>query len=143
MVLNGLVGMHGLEPTLSAIRAGRDIALANKETLVAGGEIVMKAASENEIRIIPVDSEHSAIFQALQGNQGQEIRRIILTASGGPFRGYTLSQLSRGTLEQALKHPNWNMGNKITIDSATMMNKGLEVIEARWLFDADPEIIQE
>ncbi|HAF59575.1 MAG TPA: 1-deoxy-D-xylulose-5-phosphate reductoisomerase [Bacillota bacterium] len=142
MVLNALVGMRGLEPTLSAIRAGRDIALANKETLVAGGEIVMKAASENEIRIIPVDSEHSAIFQALQGNQGQEIRRIILTASGGPFRGYTLSQLSRGTLEQALKHPNWNMGNKITIDSATMMNKGLEVIEARWLFDADPEIIQ-
>ncbi|NLM07872.1 MAG: 1-deoxy-D-xylulose-5-phosphate reductoisomerase [Clostridiales Family XIII bacterium] len=142
MVLNGLVGMHGLEPTLSAIRAGRDIALANKETLAAGGEIVMKAASENAIRIIPVDSEHSAIFQALQGNQGQEIRRIILTASGGPFRGYTLSQLSRVTLEQALKHPNWNMGNKITIDSATMMNKGLEVIEARWLFDADPEIIQ-
>ncbi|MGI6733939.1 MAG: 1-deoxy-D-xylulose-5-phosphate reductoisomerase [Anaerovoracaceae bacterium] len=142
MVLNALVGMRGLEPTLSAIHAGRDIALANKETLVAGGEIVMKAVSEKAVRLIPVDSEHSAIFQALQGNEDQRIRRIILTASGGPFRGYSLSQLRQVTLEQALKHPNWSMGNKITIDSATMMNKGLEVIEARWLFDVDPEIIQ-
>jgi 1-deoxy-D-xylulose-5-phosphate reductoisomerase len=142
MVLNALVGMRGLEPTLAAIHAGRDIALANKETLVAGGDIVMKAASEKTIRLIPVDSEHSAIFQALQGNEGQRIRRILLTASGGPFRGYTLSQLNGVTLEQALKHPNWSMGSKITIDSATMMNKGLEVIEARWLFNVDPEIIQ-
>lgn len=142
MVLNALVGMRGLEPTLAAIHAGRDIALANKETLVAGGDIVMKAASEKAIRLIPVDSEHSAIFQALQGSEGQRIRRILLTASGGPFRGYTLSQLNGVTLEQALKHPNWSMGSKITIDSATMMNKGLEVIEARWLFNVDPEIIQ-
>ncbi len=142
MVLNALVGMRGLEPTLAAIDAGRDIALANKETLVAGGAIVKEAVEKRGVRLIPVDSEHSAIFQALQGNESQEIRRILLTASGGPFRGYTLSQLKEVTLEQALKHPNWTMGSKITIDSATMMNKGLEVIEAKWLFDVAPEAIQ-
>ncbi|MFA5635050.1 MAG: 1-deoxy-D-xylulose-5-phosphate reductoisomerase [Anaerovoracaceae bacterium] len=142
MVLNALVGMRGLEPTLSAIHAGRDIALANKETLVAGGAIVREALEEKGVRLLPVDSEHSAIFQALQGNEEQKIRRILLTASGGPFRGYTLSELAEVTVEQALKHPNWSMGSKITIDSATMMNKGLEVIEAKWLFDVDPDIIE-
>ena len=142
MVLNALVGMRGLEPTLSAIHAGRDIALANKETLVAGGAIVREALEEKGVRLLPVDSEHSAIFQALQGNEEQKIRRILLTASGGPFRGYTLSELTEVTVEQALKHPNWSMGSKITIDSATMMNKGLEVIEAKWLFDVDPDIIE-
>ncbi len=141
MILNALVGMRGLEPTLKAIDAGRDVALANKETLVAGGAIVMRAVEERGVRLIPVDSEHSAIFQALQGNEGQKIRRILLTASGGPFRGYTLDRLERVTVEQALRHPNWSMGSKITIDSATMMNKGLEVIEARWLFDVEPDII--
>ena len=142
MILNALVGMRGLEPTLSAIHAGRDIALANKETLVAGGAIVREALEEKGVRLLPVDSEHSAIFQALQGNEEQKIRRILLTASGGPFRGYTLSELTEVTVEQALKHPNWSMGSKITIDSATMMNKGLEVIEAKWLFDVDPDIIE-
>ncbi len=142
MILNALVGMRGLEPTLSAIRAGKDIALANKETLVAGGAIVKEAIEEEGVRLVPVDSEHSAIFQALRGNEKQKIRRILLTASGGPFRGYTLSQLAEVTVEQALKHPNWSMGSKITIDSATMMNKGLEVIEAKWLFDVDPGIIE-
>lgn len=141
MILNALVGMRGLEPTLKAIDAGRDVALANKETLVAGGAIVKRAVEERGVRLIPVDSEHSAIFQALQGNEGQKIRRILLTASGGPFRGYTLDRLERVTVEQALRHPNWSMGSKITIDSATMMNKGLEVIEARWLFDVEPDII--
>lgn len=141
MILNALVGMRGLEPTLKAINAGRDVALANKETLVAGGAIVKRAVEERGVRLIPVDSEHSAIFQALQGNEGQKIRRILLTASGGPFRGYTLDRLERVTVEQALRHPNWSMGSKITIDSATMMNKGLEVIEARWLFDVEPDII--
>lgn len=142
LVLNALVGMRGLEPTLAAIQAGRNIALANKETLVAGGAVVMKAVSEKGVRLIPVDSEHSAIFQALKGNEGQEIRRILLTASGGPFRGYDLNQLGGVTREQALKHPNWIMGSKITIDSATMMNKGLEVIEASWLFNLPPEKIE-
>ncbi len=142
MILNALVGMRGLEPTLAAMGAGRDIALANKETLVAGGEVVKEALKKEGIRLIPVDSEHSAIFQALKGNENQKIRRILLTASGGPFRGYSLSRLKEVTLEQALKHPNWTMGSKITIDSATMMNKGLEVIEARWLFDVEPESIQ-
>lgn len=141
MILNALVGMRGLEPTLKAIDAGRDVALANKETLVAGGAIVKRAVEERGVRLIPVDSEHSAIFQALQGNEGQKIRRILLTASGGPFRGYTLDRLERVTVEQALRHPNWSMGSKITIDSATMMNKGLEVIEARWLFDVEPDTI--
>ena len=142
MVVNGLMGMRGLEPTYNAILNGRDVALANKETLVAGGEIVMAAAKEKGIRLLPVDSEHSAIFQCLEGNEGRSINKIFLTASGGPFRGYTLEQLDKVTLEQALKHPNWSMGQKITIDSATMMNKGLEVIEAKWLFDVDVRQIE-
>ncbi|WP_027398301.1 1-deoxy-D-xylulose-5-phosphate reductoisomerase [Anaerovorax odorimutans] len=142
IVLNSLMGMRGLEPTYHAIKAGKDIALANKETLVAGGEIIMDAAKEMGIKILPVDSEHSAIFQSLQGNKGKEINKILLTASGGPFRGFNLKQLENVTLEQALKHPNWSMGNKITIDSASMMNKGLEVIEAKWLFDVPGEKIQ-
>lgn len=135
IVLNSLIGMMGLLPTYYAIKAGKDIALANKETLVAGGEVIMNAVKEHHVRLLPVDSEHSAIFQALQGNNPNEINRIILTASGGPFRGYSMEQLRKVTLSQALHHPNWKMGSKITIDSATMMNKGLEVIEARWLFD--------
>ncbi len=142
LMLNALVGMRGLEPTLEAIYSGKDIALANKETLVAGGSLVMEAAKNNQVRIIPVDSEHSAIFQSLQGNTGQKVNRIILTASGGPFRGYSWDQLKNVSLEEALKHPNWSMGNKITIDSATMMNKGLEVMEAKWLFDIEPEKIE-
>ncbi|HVI42415.1 MAG TPA: 1-deoxy-D-xylulose-5-phosphate reductoisomerase [Anaerovoracaceae bacterium] len=142
MVLNSLMGMMGLIPTYYAIKAGKDIALANKETLVAGGELIVNAVAENKVQLVPVDSEHSAIFQALQGNTHQNINRIILTASGGPFRGYTVEQLGGVTVSQALNHPNWKMGNKITIDSATMMNKGLEVIEARWLFDVPPEKIE-
>jgi len=142
MVLNSLIGMMGLIPTYHAIQAGKDIALANKETLVAGGEIVMGAVREKKIRLLPVDSEHSAIFQALLGNDQKDINRIILTASGGPFRGFSLEQLEKVTVSQALEHPNWRMGSKITIDSATMMNKGLEVIEARWLFDVPPEKIE-
>ncbi|MGI6765722.1 MAG: 1-deoxy-D-xylulose-5-phosphate reductoisomerase [Lentihominibacter sp.] len=142
MVLNSLMGMRGLEPTLAAIEAGKDIAFANKETLVAGGELVMEAVKRKGVRLLPVDSEHSAIFQALQGNEGNPVKRIILTASGGPFRGYTREQLEEVTLEQALNHPRWSMGSKITIDSATMMNKGLEVIEAKWLFDVPLEKIQ-
>ena len=134
-VLTSVVGIAGLEPTLAAIEAGKTIALSNKETLVTAGSIVMKRAREKGVTIIPVDSEHSAIFQCLAGNRKQDLERIILTASGGPFRGYTSDMMRTVTLEQALKHPNWNMGNKITIDSATMMNKGLEVIEAMWLFD--------
>ena len=142
MVLNSLMGMKGLEPTMAAIERGKDIAFANKETLVAGGQLVMDAVKKHGVAMLPVDSEHSAIFQSLQGNQHNEIRRILLTASGGPFRGYSLEQLEQVTLEQALNHPNWSMGSKITIDSATMMNKGLEVIEARWLFDVPLEKIQ-
>ena len=138
MVLNALVGMRGLEPTYYAIKAGKDIALANKETLVAGGSLVMDAARSKGVKILPVDSEHSAIFQCLEGNAGRPLNKIFLTASGGPFRGYSLAQLEKVTLEQALNHPRWTMGAKITVDSATMMNKGLEVIEARWLFDAPP-----
>ena len=142
MVLNSLMGMKGLEPTMAAIESGKDIAFANKETLVAGGQLVMEAVKKHSVAMLPVDSEHSAIFQSLQGNQDNEIRRILLTASGGPFRGYSLEQLEQVSLEQALNHPNWSMGSKITIDSATMMNKGLEVIEARWLFDVPLEKIQ-
>lgn len=142
LILNALVGMRGLEPTLEAIYSGKDIALANKETMVTGGAIVTEAAEKNNVRIIPVDSEHSAIFQALKGNEGQDINRIILTASGGPFRGYSLAQLKDVTLEEALRHPNWSMGSKITVDSATMMNKGLEVIEAKWLFHIAAEKIE-
>ncbi len=135
-VLNSIVGIAGLKPTLAAIDAGNDIALANKETLVAGGELVKKKAAEKKVRIYPVDSEHSAIFQSLQGSPGKKsVKRLILTASGGPFFGKTRDELKDVTVEQALKHPNWTMGAKITIDSATMMNKGLELIEAAWLFD--------
>lgn len=142
IVLNSLMGMMGLEPTLAAIEAGKDIAFANKETLVVGGELVMDAVKRNGTKLLPVDSEHSAIFQSLQGNAGNSIKRIILTASGGPFRGYTREQLEQVTLAQALKHPNWSMGKKITIDSASLMNKGLEVIEAKWLFDVPVSKIQ-
>lgn len=142
MVLNALMGMRGLAPTYAAIQAGKDIALANKETLVAGGELVMDAAAKAGVKLLPVDSEHSAIFQCLEGNQNRPVKKILLTASGGPFRGYTKEQLESVTLAQALKHPKWKMGAKITIDSATMMNKGLEVIEARWLFDVEAEKIQ-
>ena len=142
IVLNSLMGMRGLVPTYHAIESGKDIALANKETLVAGGELVMNLAGEKGVRLLPVDSEHSAIFQCLVGNRDKKIRRILLTASGGPFRGYTYEDLKSVTAAQALKHPNWSMGKKITIDSATMMNKGLEVIEARWLFDVPSEDIQ-
>ncbi len=141
-VLNSLVGMRGLAPTCAAIASGKDIALANKETLVAGGALVMDAAAKAGVKLLPVDSEHSAIFQCLEGNKERPIKKILLTASGGPFRGYTKEQLENVTLEQALKHPNWSMGQKITIDSATMMNKGLEVIEAKWLFDVPAEKIQ-
>ncbi|MDO5491333.1 MAG: 1-deoxy-D-xylulose-5-phosphate reductoisomerase [Bacillota bacterium] len=142
MVLNSLMGMRGLTPTLAAIDAGRDIAFANKETLVAGGELVMDRVRDRGVRLLPVDSEHSAIFQSLEGNEACRLRRILLTASGGPFRGYTRKQLELVELEDALKHPNWTMGQKITIDSATMMNKGLEIIEARWLFDVPLEKIR-
>ncbi len=142
MVLNALMGMRGLEPTYYAIKVGKDIALANKETLVAGGSLVMDAAAKAGVKILPVDSEHSAIFQCLEGNAGRPFNKILLTASGGPFRGYSMDRLEKVTLEQALKHPRWTMGAKITIDSATMMNKGLEVIEARWLFDAPADKIQ-
>ncbi len=140
-VLNSLVGMMGLSPTYHGIMAGKDIALANKETLVAGGDIIMKAVSEKGVKMMPVDSEHSAVFQCLEGNNHKEIKRIILTASGGPFRGFTKDQLENVTKEQALNHPKWKMGSKITIDSATLMNKGLEVIEAKWLFDVPTEKI--
>ena len=142
MVLNSLMGMRGLEPTYHAIKAGKDIALANKETLVAGGQLVMDAVAEHGVKMLPVDSEHSAIFQCLEGNEGRPVKKILLTASGGPFRGYSLEELEKVTLEQALKHPKWTMGAKITIDSATMMNKGLEVIEAKWLFGVEADDIQ-
>lgn len=141
-VLTSVVGMVGLKPTLSAISEKKNIALANKETLVAGGKLVMDAVKKNGVNLYPVDSEHSAIFQCLQGmNDKRELKRIILTASGGPFFGKTREELEKVTLAQALKHPNWSMGRKITIDSATMMNKGLEVIEAKWLFDIDVDSI--
>ncbi|MBU4440447.1 MAG: 1-deoxy-D-xylulose-5-phosphate reductoisomerase [Acetobacterium sp.] len=135
LLLTAVSGMIGLQPTLAAINQGIDIALANKETLVAGGQIVMDAAATKGVSLLPVDSEHCAIFQCLMGNKHEEIERIIITASGGPFRGRTREQLQTVTLDQALKHPNWSMGKKITIDSATLMNKGLEVIEAKWLFN--------
>ena len=140
MVLNAVVGMVGLLPTLAAVQAGHDVALANKETLVAGGALVMDAVARRGVKLLPVDSEHSAIFQCLQGRPPQEraLKRLILTASGGPFFGKTAAELERVTVQDALRHPNWSMGAKITIDSATMMNKGLELIEARWLFDVPP-----
>ena len=141
-VLNSVVGIAGLEPTLKAIENGKTIALANKETLVAGGSLVMKNAKEKGVAILPVDSEHSAIFQCLQGmNKKEELKSIILTASGGPFFGKTRADLQNVTLKEALNHPNWSMGAKITVDSATMMNKGLELIEAVWLFDVKPSDI--
>ena len=141
-VLNSVVGIAGLVPTLTAIDCGKDIALANKETLVAGGQLVMSKAKEKGVKILPVDSEHSAIFQCLEGmNKKQELKSIILTASGGPFFGKTRAELEGVTVEQALRHPNWEMGAKITVDSATMMNKGLELIEAVWLFDVSPDKI--
>lgn len=142
IVLTSVVGMIGLEPTMKAIEAKKDIALANKETLVVAGEIVMKAAKENGVKILPVDSEHSAIFQALRGNDIKTLKKIILTASGGPFRGKFTKELKDMKVEDALKHPKWNMGKKISIDSATLMNKGLEVIEAHWLFECDYDNIQ-
>lgn len=141
-VITSVVGMVGLLPTLEAIRAKKNIALANKETLVAAGEIVMAEAKNNNVKILPVDSEHSAIFQCLQGNENNPIDKILLTASGGPFRGKTTKDLLNITPSQALKHPKWNMGQKISIDSATLMNKGLEVIEARWLFNCGYEDIK-
>ena len=135
MVLTAMVGYSGLLPTIHAIKAGKHIALANKETLVVAGELITNLAKENNVRIYPVDSEHSAIFQCLVGEENNPVEKIILTASGGPFRGKDRDFLSAVTKQQALKHPNWSMGAKITIDSATLMNKGLEVIEAKWLFD--------
>ena len=142
IVVTSVVGMIGLEPTMKAIEAKKDIALANKETLVVAGEIVMKAAEENNVRILPVDSEHSAIEQSLQGNKLDTLKKIILTASGGPCRGKTTEELKTMGVQDALKHPKWNMGRKISIDSATLMNKGLEVIEAHWLFNCDYDNIQ-
>ncbi len=142
IAVTAMVGMIGIRPTIEAIKAGKDIALANKETLVTAGHIIMPLAKEHGVKILPVDSEHSAIFQCLNGEHGEEIDKILLTASGGPFRGKTREQMRDITVEQALKHPNWAMGRKITIDSATMVNKGLEVMEARWLFNTDFDNIQ-
>ena len=142
ILVTAIVGMIGIRPTVAAIKAGKDIALANKETLVTAGHIIMPLAKEKGVSILPVDSEHSAIFQSLQGNKHDSIEKILLTASGGPFRGKSREFLKHVKLEDALKHPNWSMGRKITIDSATMVNKGLEVIEAKWLFDVAPENIQ-
>ncbi|MCR4691403.1 MAG: 1-deoxy-D-xylulose-5-phosphate reductoisomerase [Lachnospiraceae bacterium] len=141
VVLTAVVGMIGIRPTIAAIQAGKDIALANKETLVTAGHIIMPMIREKGVALLPVDSEHSAIFQSLQGNPKKRMRLIYLTASGGPFRGFTKDRMQHITPADALKHPNWNMGRKITIDSATMVNKGLEVMEAGWLFDASPEQI--
>lgn len=135
ILVTAVVGMIGIRPTMAAIRAGKDIALANKETLVTAGHLIMPLIKEKKVRLLPVDSEHSAIFQCLNGEKGNKIEKILLTASGGPFRGWTREQMEHVTLEDALKHPNWSMGRKITIDSSTMVNKGLEVMEARWLFE--------
>lgn len=142
ILVTAIVGMIGIRPTIAAIQAGKDIALANKETLVTAGHIIMPLAKEKGVRILPVDSEHSAIFQALNGEDGRQISRVLLTASGGPFRGRKRTELEKVQLEDALKHPNWAMGQKITIDSATLVNKGLEVMEAKWLFDTDLDQIQ-
>ena len=142
MMVTAIVGMIGIRPTIAAIESGKDIALANKETLVCAGHIIMPPAKEKGIKILPVDSEHSAIFQSLQGSPAERISKIILTCSGGPFRGMKKEDLADKTAEDALKHPNWNMGNKITIDSATLVNKGLEVMEASWLFGMAPDRIQ-
>ena len=142
MVLTAMVGYSGLRPTISEIKAGKAIALANKETLVVAGELIMKLAAEHKVPILPVDSEHSAIFQCLTGAYDNPIEKILLTASGGPFRRKTLEELATVTKAQALRHPNWTMGAKITIDSASMMNKGFEMIEAKWLFDVTPDQVQ-
>ena len=142
MVLTAMVGISGLKPTISAIKAGRSIALANKETLVVAGELITSLALENRVAILPVDSEHSAIFQCLNGEVNNRIDKILLTASGGPFRKFTAEQLVKATKKEALNHPNWNMGAKVTIDSSTLMNKGFEMIEAKWLFDVEPSQIE-
>ena len=142
ILVTAIVGMIGIRPTIEAIRAGKDIALANKETLVTAGHIIMPLAGEKNVSILPVDSEHSAIFQSLRGNDGKAVKKILLTASGGPFRGKKEEDLLDIQVEDALKHPNWSMGRKITIDSSTMVNKGLEVMEARWLFDVKMDQIQ-
>ena len=142
ILVTAIVGMIGIRPTMEAIRAGKDIALANKETLVTAGHLIMSMAKEYGVRILPVDSEHSAIFQAMHGEEKEGIEKLLITASGGPFRGKSRLELERVTLEDTLKHPNWVMGQKITVDSATLVNKGLEVMEARWLFDMDLEHIQ-
>ncbi len=142
LLVTAVVGMIGLRPTVAAIRAGKDIALANKETLVTAGHLIMPLAREQNVCILPVDSEHSAVFQALHGENKAEVSRLLITASGGPFRNKTREELEHVQVEDALRHPNWAMGQKITIDSATLVNKGLEVIEARWLFDMQPEDIQ-
>lgn len=142
VVVTAVVGMMGILPTMEAIRKGKDIALANKETLVTAGHLIMPMAREHHVSILPVDSEHSAIFQCLHGERQKDVDKILLTASGGPFRGKTLKDLENVTLEDALKHPNWSMGQKITIDSSTMVNKGLEVMEARWLFDVNYDQIE-
>ena len=142
ILVTAVVGMIGIRPTIAAIEAGKDIALANKETLVTAGHIIMPLAKEKGVQILPVDSEHSAIFQCLHGEKKAQVDKILITASGGPFRGRTREELSKVTVEDALKHPNWAMGRKITIDSATLVNKGLEVIEARWLFDVDFDDIE-
>lgn len=142
ILVTAIVGMIGIRPTIEAIRAGKDIALANKETLVTAGHLIMPLASQMNVSILPVDSEHSAIFQALHGEQRREIAKLLITASGGPFRGRTAEELEHVTVEETLKHPNWVMGQKITVDSATLVNKGLEVMEARWLFDVELSQIQ-
>ncbi|MDO4267689.1 MAG: 1-deoxy-D-xylulose-5-phosphate reductoisomerase [Eubacteriales bacterium] len=142
IVVTAVVGMIGIRPTIAAMEAGKDIALANKETLVTAGHLIMPLAKEKHVRILPVDSEHSAVFQSLNGEAGNKIHKILLTASGGPFRGWTRERLAGVQVEDALKHPNWSMGRKITIDSSTMVNKGLEVMEARWLFGVEMDQIQ-
>jgi 1-deoxy-D-xylulose-5-phosphate reductoisomerase len=141
LVVSGLVGAVGLAPTLAAIRAGRNVALANKEVLVMAGALVLREVRAHGVTLLPVDSEHSAIFQALAGQRREDVARLILTASGGPFRCWDAARIARATVEEALAHPNWEMGPKISIDSATLMNKGLEVIEARWLFDVPPDAV--
>lgn len=141
LLVTAIVGMLGIRPTIAAIEAGKDIAVANKETLVTAGHLIMPLAKAHGVSILPVDSEHSAIFQSLQGNDKNSIKRILLTASGGPFRGKTKEELKAVQVEDALRHPNWSMGKKVTIDSSTMVNKGLEVMEAKWLFDVEPEQI--
>lgn len=142
ILVTAIVGMIGIRPTIAAIQAGKDIALANKETLVTAGHLIMPMAKEKGVQILPVDSEHSAVFQAIHGEKKEQIHKLLITASGGPFRGRKTAELSKVTLEDTLKHPNWVMGQKITVDSATLVNKGLEVMEARWLFDVDLDHIQ-